>query len=84
MGKAPVAVARAARRAGARVLAVCGSVEPAAEVRFAREFGPVFPLVPEASMAAEGSRHAGRFLGEALTRALRAVRMGEGRRRDRN
>jgi glycerate kinase len=67
MGKAPVAAARAARGAGAAVIAVCGGADPASARRFLREFGPLFVLAPPDAARA----HPARALARAAERIVR-------------
>jgi glycerate kinase len=76
-GKAPLGVARLARRLGVPVIAVGGSLAPEAEAAFRRAgFAAALPLVTGPMSLEEAMRGAGALLEAAAARTMELVRVG--------
>ncbi len=76
-GKAPLGVARLARRLGVPVIAIGGSLAPEAEAAFRRAgFAAALPLMTGPMSLEEAMRQAGALLEATTARAMALVRMG--------
>ena len=76
-GKAPLGVARLARRLGVPVIAIGGSLAPEAEATFRRAgFAAALPLMTGPMSLEEAMRQAGALLEATTARAMALVRMG--------
>jgi len=74
--KAPVAVARRARRRGLPVLVACGALGEGYEAVYGEGVSGVYVLVPGPMPLEEAMRRAGPLLAEATERALRLLSAG--------
>ena len=76
-GKAPLAVARAARQAGIPVVALPGQVEPEAAQALGEVFDAILPIVDRPMGLDAAIAATARLLGDAAERAGRLIAMGE-------
>lgn len=75
-GKAPLGVARAARRHGVPVIGLAGSLGPGAEALLEHGFTALVPVVPGPCDFDTALEHAAQWLEDAAARALQLVRLG--------